>query len=202
VSRGRLAVVVVAFAALVGGACGAAGDDDLDALPGSTAPTTAVPAAAVVTTAPPVTAVDPAADVSALAAGGDGTGVGDGGDPGDAGVPPDGIPGLPVALSMSPTGCLRPGTPVSVVVTTRPWASIAAVVEYADEDAHGTYAIGSADPTGTWRWEFVVPLDAPVGPATLGVSAQDRTPADDGNGASTTGEEGEAFASFEVGSSC
>jgi hypothetical protein len=108
---------------------------------------------------------------------------------------------MPVTATMSAT-CVTRGMPVNVTVKTRPQASLAGAVEYADEDAHGNYAIGSADGTGTWRWPFVVSTEAPIGRAVLGVSAQDRTPTDDGNGASTTGEEGSAQVRFEVKKSC
>lgn len=89
-----------------------------------------------------------------------------------------------------------------MTITTRPNASIAVGVTYADGDAHGAYTIGSADRTGTFRWQFRVDDDVPFGAATVGVSAQDRTPTDDGSGASTTGEEGEAMVSIEVSRSC
>lgn len=91
---------------------------------------------------------------------------------------------------------------MTATVSTRPQASIAGGVEYSDGDAHGAFTVGSADSHGTYRWPFVVGSDAPFGRAVLGVSAQDRTPTEDGYGASTTGEVGTAQAEFEVRKSC
>ena len=108
---------------------------------------------------------------------------------------------FPLAVTVAPPCVARGGT-LAVTIQTRPRASVAAAVSYADEEAHGALTVGDADGTGAFRWQVVVSPDAPEGPAEALVSAQDRTPSPDGESASTTGEHRAGRYPFEVDDRC
>jgi len=96
--------------------------------------------------------------------------------PSDGGEPKAEVSGkLPLHAEVLPK-CVWRGDTVKVQVTTRPFASMASMAQYADKEAHDTTGIGSADRDGRWTWTFVVPPQAPPGWTRLYILGQDRTP--------------------------
>ena len=108
---------------------------------------------------------------------------------------------LPLDGSLS-AACAERGDTLTVTVRTRPNASIAGVVEYVDEQAHGAMTVGNADGSGRFVWRFVVTPDAPLGDATAWISAQDRSPGPDEYSGSTNGEQAAGEYPFEVRDKC
>jgi hypothetical protein len=113
----------------------------------------------------------------------------------------DGEDGLPLRVTVAPR-CVERGGSLTVGVTTRADASIAAAAVFSDDDAHGAFSVGSADRSGRWTWRAAVAPDAPLGGGEVQVSAQDRSPGASEHEAGTSGEEAEAVVPFEVRRSC
>lgn len=204
--RVRALVVMTLVAATVAG-CGSGGNPDGDA-----SATTAAGAATSSTTAGPVGSGSPgdpgAAGVPAAGDGGAGAGAapaGGGGppasQPNDA-APADVVtadPSFPFTVTVTPR-CVERGATLQVSLLTRAGASVAGAVGFSDDDSHGALTVGYANGDGAFNWTVPIEPTVPDGPATVLISAQDRTTTPEGS--STTGESGSGEFPIEVRAQC
>lgn len=108
---------------------------------------------------------------------------------------------FPFEMTLS-SACVTRGSVLTVTVKTRPISSMAGAAQFADGDAHGLLTVSSAGPDGSWVWPVTIPQKAPNGVARMLVTANDRAPGSNDDGASTNGEGVAASHEFEVKDGC
>lgn len=108
---------------------------------------------------------------------------------------------LPYELTVTPR-CVERGQTLDIVLLTQNNASIAGAVAFSDSGAHGLFIVGNANSDGRWTWSPVIPPTAPDGQAYVLISAQDRSPDSNEEGAETNGDSASSTEPFEVKAKC